>query len=264
MSPTHLKRLAVMCGVVVLALCALAVLANGALRAGEQVASLAVCPPNEPCNTQYWISGGNVNAIGGRHESTQQVIDPSKLTAVSGALMYNVKRVDPVNGGTLVYTDTQGLTTTIEVPPAAVNRCTDLVYTPLLTPTETLDPGDKYAQHAFFLHTYSCANMQQRVYLPLVVRGMSPGALSARLASLPPLLAPGDPVFQEPVMMTIHYSDADVTGIDENTLKVVYWTGSAWEDIAGTCGSPPIYVHDVANNVITFTFCHMSQAALVG
>jgi hypothetical protein len=265
MSPSHLKRLAVVCGVVVLAACALAVLSNGALRAGEQVATLAACPPDEPCNAQYWINGGNVNAIGGRHESAQQVIDPSKLTAVSGALTYNVKSVDPVNGGTLVYTDTQGLTTTIEVPPAAVSLCTDLVYTPLLTPTETLNPGDKYAQHAFFLHASLCASRhRQRVYLPLVVRGMSSGALSARLAPLLPLLAPGDPVFQKPVTMTIAYSDADVTGIVSNTLRMVYWTGSAWDDMAGTCGAPPAYDRDLDNNHISFTFCHMSQGALVG
>jgi len=271
MSPSHLKRLAVMCGVVVLAVCALAVLSNGALRASEQVATLAACPPNESCNTQYRIDGGNVNAIGGRQESVQQVIEPSKLAAVSGALKYNVKRVDQVHGGTLVYTDTQGLTTTIEVPPAAVSLCTELVYSPLLTPTETLDPGDEYAQHAFFLHMYPCANML-RVYLPiarwswhmpLVMRDVTSGTLPTGPATAL-ILAPGDPVFQEPVTMTIHYSDADVTGIDENTLRVVYWTGSAWEDMAGTCGAPPAYGRDLDNNVISLAFCHMSQGALVG
>jgi hypothetical protein len=271
MSPSHLKRLAVMCGVVLLAVCALAVLSSGALRASEQVATLAACLPDEPCNAQYRISGGNVNAIGGRQESAQQVIEPSKLAAVSGALTYNVKRVDQVNGGTLVYTDTQSLTTTIEVPPAAVSLCTELVYSPLLTPTEALDLGDKYAQHAFFLHTYPCANML-RVYLPIVrwswhltpvMRGTTSDTLPAGPTTAP-FLAPGDPVFQEPVTMTIHYSDADVTGIDENTLWVVYWTGSAWEDMAGTCGAPPTYGRDLDNNHISFTFCHMSQGALVG
>ena len=93
--------------------------------------------------------------------------------------------VDPIAGGTLVHTDTQGLTTTIEVPPAAVSLCTDMVYTSLLTPTETLDPGDAFAQHAFFLHAYPCAS-RQRVYLPLVVRGMSSDALSTCLAPFHP------------------------------------------------------------------------------
>jgi hypothetical protein len=93
---------------------------------------------------------------------------------------------------------------------------------------------------------------------------MSSGALSAHLAPSLPLLVPGDPVFQEPVTMTIHYSDADVTGIDENTLRTVYWTGSAWEDMASTCGAPPAYDRDLDNNYISFIFCHMSQGALVG
>jgi hypothetical protein len=266
MSPSHLKRLAVLCGTVVLAGCALAALSTGALRAGEQVAPLATCPPDEPCNAQYWIHGGDVNAIGGRQESTQHVIDPSKLAMASGALPYSVTGIDPADGGTLVYTDTRGLTTTIEVPPEAVILCTELVYALLLTPTETVAP-DTYAHHAFFLHAYPCA-IPQRIYFPMVARGwgrgMTSGALSARLAPSPPLLAPGDPVFGEPVTMTMHYNDADVIDIDENTLRMVYWTGSAWEDMAGTCGTPPAYDRDLDNNRISFTFCHMSQGALVG
>ncbi|MBN1661547.1 MAG: SBBP repeat-containing protein [Anaerolineae bacterium] len=176
-----------------------------------------------------------------------------------------VTSVDQINGGTLVFTDMQGLTTTLQVPPAAVTLCTDLVYTPLLSPTEALDPGDTYANHAFFLHAYPCAHMQ-RVYLPLVVRG-SPAASAGERGTARPWLAqdPADPLFHEPVTMTIEYSDADIAGIaDESTLRVVYWTGSTWEDMAGTCGQAPAYERDVDNNVIRFTFCHMSQGALAG
>jgi hypothetical protein len=64
--------------------------------------------------------------------------------------------------------------------------------------------------------------------------------------------------------MTIQYSDADVMGLDENTLRMVYWAGTTWEDMAGTCGTPPAYVRDLDNNVIRLEFCHMSQGALVG
>jgi hypothetical protein len=273
MSPAHLKQLAGVCGIVVLAACALAVLSKGVLRAAGQAAPLAACPADEPCNAQYWIDRGDVNAIGGWQASAQYAIDPSRLTAVRGTLAYNMKSIDPSDGGTLVYTDTQGLKTMIEVPPAAVPLCTDLVYTPLLSPTEPLDPGDAYAKHAFLLHAYPCAAMR-RLYLPLVGREAPAGILATsptragqsaldRSPSLP-LLAPGDPVFQEPVTMTITYSDIDVAGLDEHTLRVIYWTGSTWEDMAGTCGTPPDYVRNVANNVIRFTFCHMSQGALVG
>jgi len=179
--------------------------------------------------------------------------------------------VNPIAGGTLVFTNTQGLTTTLQVPPGAVSQCTDLVYTPLFTPTETLDPGEVYAQHAFFLHAYPCANvwhvylpiMRWGWYLPLVMRDVTSGTLPAGPTTAP-FLAPGDPVFQEPVTMTLHYSDTDVTGIDENTLRVVYWTGSTWEDMAGTCGTPVAYDRDLDNNRLSFSFCHMSQGALVG
>jgi hypothetical protein len=171
-----------------------------------------------------------------------------------------VTRIDPLAGGTLVYTDTQGLTTTIQVPSGAVDACTDLVYTPLALPPQPLPPGDQYAHHAFFLYAYPC--FLHHVYLPLVARN---GVPAAQVLPPPPsTLAQADPVFQVPVTMTIHYSDADVAGIDENTLRVVYWTGLIWVDMVDSCLPPSPYVRDPGNNVISLEFCHMSQGALVG
>jgi hypothetical protein len=181
--------------------------------------------------------------------------------AVSKPAEDRTARIDPLTGGTLVYTDTQGLTTTIQAPAGAVSACTDLVYTPLLAPTQPLPPGDQYAHHAFLLYAYPCIDLHH-VYLPLVVRNGTPAA-HVRPPS-PPGLAQDDPVFQVPVTMTIHYSDADVAGIDENTLRVVYWTGFIWADMVNTCLPPAPYIRDPGNNAISLEFCHMSQGALVG
>jgi hypothetical protein len=176
-------------------------------------------------------------------------------------------RIDPLTGGTLIYTDTRGLTTTIQVPAGAVSVCLDLVYTPLLAPTQPLPPGDKYAHHAFSLYAYPCIDLHH-AYLPFVTRGGTPAAQvtapPVHLVPPPSALAQEDPVFQVPVTMTIRYSDADVAGIDENTLRVVYWTGFFWADMVDTCLPPAAYVRDPGNNVISLEFCHMSQGALVG
>jgi hypothetical protein len=206
--------------------------------------------------------------------------------------------IGPMGGGTLVYTDPQGLTTMFKVPPGAVVTCIELAYTPLMSPTETLYPGVKYAHHAFLLHAYLCDDLDY-VYLPLIVRGwssaapgpvglgLSPGrnykghegvagmsgdttralpvpGMSLSSLAPPPVLLPGDPVFLEPVTITLHYSDADVAGINESTLHLVYWTGSMWAEMGNTCLTSTPYVRDPANNVIGVAICHMSQGALVG
>jgi hypothetical protein len=70
-------------------------------------------------------------------------------------------------------------------------------------------------------------------------------------------------VFDQPVTITIHYSDSDVVGIEDN-LILYYWTGSAWADAATTCSPTSTYVRDIDNNVLQVEICHLSQFALGG
>jgi hypothetical protein len=135
--------------------------------------------------------------------------------------------VDPESGGTLVYTNTQGLTTTIQVPPDAVDQATSLVYLP--QQPESPPSGFAFAGQGFDLEAFQNGT-----------------------------LVPGL-VFAEPVTVTIHYSDADVAGLDEESLALTYWTGSVWQDAA--CG--PVERH-LAENWLAAPICHLSRFALLG
>jgi hypothetical protein len=133
----------------------------------------------------------------------------------------------PEAGGTLVYTDTQGNPTIIQVPPDAVTDATALVLTPLKT--ATAPSGFLFAGHAFDLVAYR-----------------------------DDMLVPGL-VFEEPVTVVLHYSDADVAGITESFLVLQYWNGSTWEDAA--CGP---YDRHPAENWLAVPICHLSSFAFFG
>jgi hypothetical protein len=183
--------------------------------------------------------------------------------------------ISPGAGGWLYFTDTQGLTTTIDVPSGAVTQTVSLACFPLFTPTQPLSPGVGFAHHVFVLEVY--AQAQHTAYLPLVWRGSAsalgagrpagsglPVAVfqAARLAGVGPGV--DGFAFAAPITLTVFYSDADVAGLDENTLTFFYWTGSGWADAAGTCTPSSPYVRDVANNVLSVAVCHLTEFAMVG
>lgn len=74
------------------------------------------------------------------------------------------------------------------------------------------------------------------------------------------------------VNLTISYTDADVNGIDENTLKIFWWNGSIWKPldpigIDYTLESGPKVLgitRDIVNNKLTVQLNHLSIFALVG
>jgi uncharacterized repeat protein (TIGR01451 family) len=137
--------------------------------------------------------------------------------------------IDPLTGGVVVYTDTQGMTTTVQVPPGAVSETITLVYTPIDSPTQAISPGLRFAGHAFTLEAYKGGELQIGF------------------------------VFSEPVTITIHYSEDDVQGIDEESLTLNYWNGSAWEDAA--CGLDDRRPDE---NLLAVPVCHLSEFALLG
>ncbi len=136
--------------------------------------------------------------------------------------------VSPAVGGTLIYSDTQGNpTTTVTVPPNAVTRTVTLNYTPVNS--ATAPAGFAFAGHAFDLRAYEGSNL-----LPSFT-------------------------FAQPVIVTLHYTDADVAGLDENSLKLYYLNGSTWQDAA--CGA---YERHPDQNWLSVPICHLSQFALFG
>ncbi|RLC74482.1 MAG: hypothetical protein DRJ03_31885 [Chloroflexi bacterium] len=128
---------------------------------------------------------------------------------------------------TLTYTDTQGLVTTVQVPSGAVTEEITLVYTPVETSTV---PSDfVFAGHTFDLDAYRSGSL---------LSGFT---------------------FSVPVTITLHYADADIAGLDEDSLVLEYWNGSAWVDAA--CGA---YDRHPNENWLAVPICHLSRFALFG
>ena len=164
------------------------------------------------------LSSGGYNLIGGFWWSEQVPV---------GII------VDPSLGGLLIFTDTQGLTTTVQIPPGAVTRTTAITLTPILSLTEPISPGQRFAGHAFDLDAYWDGQL---------------------LASF---------TFETTVTVTIHYSDADVKGLDEKTLKLYRWVTPTWEFVGvrpGEGQSPP----DTVNNVLTAWLRGLSRFGELG
>ncbi len=70
--------------------------------------------------------------------------------------------------------------------------------------------------------------------------------------------------FQQPISVTVHYTDADVTGLDETTLTLDYWDGGQWVDAATTCDPPSSYDRHPDENWLAVGVCHPTEFGLSG
>jgi hypothetical protein len=140
---------------------------------------------------------------------------------------------EPTLSLTLVYTDYQGVSTTVEIPAGAVTETTILAFMPVFAPTHPVSPGLAFANHNFDLSAYR--------------NGLLPGF-----------------AFAQPISVSIAYSDADVRWIDEGSLRLYYWDGSAWVDAASTCTPPSVYVRDPGQNMLSAAICHLSEWSMMG
>jgi hypothetical protein len=141
----------------------------------------------------------------------------------------------PYEGGTVVYTGTQGQTTTLTIPTGGVSTTTTIQYMGYTFPTFPISPGLGFAGLAFNLEAF-----RGGVHLPGFV-------------------------FGQPATITVEYSDQDVAGLDEATLRLYYWAGTGWDDAANTCGPPPsTYYRDLVNNILSVQICHLSEWGMMG
>jgi hypothetical protein len=138
-----------------------------------------------------------------------------------------VVTVYPGVANTLVYTDAQGNVVRVDIPADAVTGTTTLFYTPLTTATPPADLA--FADIAFTLEAY---------------RG------GVHLSQF---------VFEQPITVTMHYTDASVAGMDESSLRLYYWDGGQWVDAA--CGA---YDRHPDQNWLAVPVCHLSEFALFG
>ncbi len=137
---------------------------------------------------------------------------------------------EPGRAETIVVTSTDGLTTTVEVPSDAVTESTQLAYTTV--PTITGSPfGFGFAGHAFNLDAYRNGDQ---------IAGFT---------------------FSVPITITLHYTETDVVGLNEDMLVLEYWHDSTgvWEDAA--CGP---YDRHPDENWLAVPVSHLSRFALFG
>lgn len=148
---------------------------------------------------------------------------------------YSSNSVEVMPGQAATYTANHpsGSSTTLSLPAGSVNITTTLVYTALQT-ASTVPTNWLFGDHAFELNAY-----QNNVLMPGFV-------------------------FNLPMNVSINYTEAGVTGIDEDTLVLMYWTGSAWADAATTCSPTSIYIRNTANNTLSVNVCHLTEFALFG
>lgn len=142
--------------------------------------------------------------------------------------------IPPETESTLVYTDTKQSTTVIHIPPGAVTETILLAYSAVNT--ATAPPGFAFAGRAFELDAY-----QNGVF----AYGFT---------------------FNIPVTVTLSYTDTDLVGLDESTLKLYYWNNeiSEWEDSATTCMPHSAYERQPNENWLAIPVCHLSKFALFG
>jgi peptide/nickel transport system substrate-binding protein len=132
--------------------------------------------------------------------------------------------VPPDADATLVYTDPQGSPTIIDAPAGAVSETVTLLYAPLDVAEGS--PGT-FAGHGFVLEAHRDGEL---------LSGFT---------------------FEIPVTVTIHYTDADVAGMDEETLGLRYWDGETWSTDGIT-----IVERDIINNRLVVTLAHLSHFAM--
>ncbi|MBN1873870.1 MAG: hypothetical protein JXA33_06540 [Anaerolineae bacterium] len=161
---------------------------------------------------------------GGNATETHQIL-------ISDATEPETFTVEPIIGGTWIFTDTRGLTTRIDVSKNSVSKTTIFTFTYIAIPGQPAPDGLSFAGRSFDLS-----------------------------ASGP---------FSRPIQIGLNYRDQDLTnaGIqNEESLRLYYWnTGlGTWDDVINTCSPPSDYVHYPTPNALRVPICHLTEFALFG
>jgi hypothetical protein len=142
--------------------------------------------------------------------------------------------ITPDTESTLIYTNTKQSTTVFHIPPSAVTETILLAYSAVNA--TSAPPGYAFANRAFELEAYRN------------------GVFTSGFA------------FSAPVTVTINYTDTELVGMGESTLRLYYWNNdtSEWEDSATTCMLNSAYNRQPNENWLAVPICHLSKFALFG
>lgn len=173
--------------------------------------------------------------------------------------------IDPEIGGKLTYVDALGFSAVVEVPPNAVSQTTRLSYAPRSEPGFPLPAELIFANRAFDLDA-----SENLLFLPAVQGGSvtTAGAPAVPVAAEPQPTVPSSQsfTFLRPITITVEYSDEDIGGIAEDTLRLYYYDEAAemWKDVLTTCPDPGRYTSNPDENFIQVQACHLSEMGMIG
>jgi len=181
------------------------------------VIDVTVTPIGTTCTLPITTGGGGGG--GGGTPST-----PVKTTTTTGQVTATAS-----NGGKTTFTTTEGATAIVDLPASAVISSTNI----------TVSTEDK----ATVASTKPVPSGKNVV-----------GGYVYNLTAV----AGGTAVttFSKDITLTFTYVDSQITGLNEDTLKVYYWDGSKWTALTGTL--------DKTNNKITVLTNHFSYFVIMG
>ena len=71
-------------------------------------------------------------------------------------------------------------------------------------------------------------------------------------------------VFQQPILVTIHYTDDEAATLKEDELLLPFWDGELWIDAATSCTPTSEYTRDPENNIFSVEICHLTEFSMFG
>ena len=179
--------------------------------------TITVTPPSSTCSP--WQSTGSPGGGGGGGTTTTTTI-PSTITGQVTAT---------ASGGKTTYTTAESASTTIELPANAVSSSTNIaIYTESkssVTSSKPVPSGKNIV--GGYVYNFTATS----------------GGLSVT-------------TFSKDLTLTFTYTDSQITGLSEDSLKIYYWNGSSWTALASTV--------DKANNKITTATKHFTYFVIMG
>lgn len=141
--------------------------------------------------------------------------------------------ISPTVGGVLTYTNKEGYSTEMNVPPGAVSQTTELKYIPI--PSVVPPTGyNLVGRHKFMLTAYEDGTLKP------------------------------DFVFLTPITIIVHYNEDDLVGLDETTMILSWKNGEVWEDVINTCSPSSSYERNTTQNWLKVSVCHLTEFAVFG
>jgi arylsulfatase len=197
---------------------------------------------------------------------TDYIFSPSKRTVsvpsdidqnfviMKGAISATVK---PTCTTTLVYTNTQGLLTQLNVPANAVTRSTTLVLNPFLPKAKN---GYAFARHAFELVAHWNEGEAMVSLLRRDWQGREFKSNGYERSIRQPHFA-----FSVPVTVTLHYNQEDMTAIADNEqLALYWWKDNQWQPATQTCVPDTEQLHSINDQTISVPICRTGRFGLFG